>query len=457
VKVPSWTAETLLSGSEEETCPRMELVQETDDGPRVIRGPGYLKGGPDGQIRFKIFTPELEGPSDALGFRETVEPGTIVPPHHFYRLSAVDRFGDTWTAGWILPSQHYSSVVGDLAEIRCTTGFPDREAAGPLDPANLEAGGITLWFDGRLDLQFNAATLTSSRIDTFGRPHARLEDDLDLPSFSRNVIRFSSCGCDFDIVQEADHYSLTVRSMSPFPPYFPTRVVESLQFMLGKIESWRASEIMSGGRREIVVRSSGDDLKAARFQPPLLPRHHVEADSESAHPLFDRYLRFLIGFAGPCWHPCSIHLHHAITSSASSVGAYTLGLGVAVEGICELLFEGLARPTADETILLQQLLEHVESWPAATDHDEARRWVAERLRSRARGSLSNLGRSRALDRLNRLVELGAVERRLVEAWKKLRNTAAHARLPDPGEARQNHDWRSSACVLLHQVIFYKIG
>ena len=431
MKVHSWIAKTLLLGSDEETCPRMELVQESDDEPRVIRGPGYLKGGPDGQLRFKIFAPELEGPFDALGFGEKLEPGTIIPHQEYYRLTAVDRLGDTWTSRRLLPSQQDSSVVGNLAEIRCTRPIHEQGTNDPIDPADLSGGGITLWFDGSLELQFNAATLMTTKIETFARPDRRIEDDFDLPSFRRNVIRFSSGGCDFDVVQEANYYILTIRSSSLFPPYVTNRVVEALQLVLGKTVSWRVSDTFSGGRIETVVRSSNVNLEKSHFQPPLLPGLIVDIKGESTIRLFDRYFHFLLCRNDPDWHPCSMHLQHAIMSSGSSVGAYALGLGVAVEGVCNTLYENLVRPSDDEASLLQHLIDHLESWPATADADadDDRRRVAVRLLTRARGSLSSLGEVRAMDRMIRLVKLGAVEERHVKAWKKLRNPSAHAELP----------------------------
>jgi hypothetical protein len=42
VKVDSFVVDTQIAGSQEEICPRMELVQEVEDQHRKVQGPGYL-------------------------------------------------------------------------------------------------------------------------------------------------------------------------------------------------------------------------------------------------------------------------------------------------------------------------------------------------------------------------------------------------------------------------------
>ena len=222
-----------------------------------------------------------------------------------------------------------------------------------------------------------------------------------------------------------------------------------IQFVLGRLLQWGVLVHEAEGKRLVRITSPLQEA-ASRLQAPIPVR------SVAAHywtwVLFDGYLRFILGYTGDGWHPCSVHLAAVCEAAAASIDAEVLALGVAVEGMTNALFPDLAPISDGFRDLVASLRAHIGDWlrgnePAA----EAK------LPDRISSLTGKLLEVRPVDRLKQLAIAGVVEKRHVKAWQELRNAAAHAAQPGTREWQELLDRRDVVLAMLYRLVFHAIG
>jgi hypothetical protein len=87
----------LRTGTLDLDCSEFCLTQNTENQPRMFRGPGYIRQGPDGTLCFKIYTTETNNYDPYHSVEELGPPGTLVSEVQFYSLKATDSYGKIWT------------------------------------------------------------------------------------------------------------------------------------------------------------------------------------------------------------------------------------------------------------------------------------------------------------------------------------------------------------------------
>jgi len=443
VETMSFDRETLtrlLFGGGDIDCPEMELERPFHEQPKVFKGPGYIKRDDNGGIVFKIYP--VDRSTDSYSGNEwhsTTKAGQIIERKSYYQLKAKDYRGQTWNADFILPgfSIGGSSVIvhGDIRELR---------ASKTQDFSPVRSYLRMLFLDA-IEIPCNAFTETRT---------IRAGDDSGFPgSGSLDLAKFSSCGLNFLLHSKAEALTVEVDSGAPMPPHLETRILEALQFVLAKTLHCRVSERMAGPDCTIRVTQESATSVGTRTMPPLHPRT-LEACGRPtpAWEMFDKYLRFVLSYDKPDWHPCSIHIHRAREASVNAIDARALGITVAVEGLVNLAYPRLGRLTAAYKAAVKELRGYATKWPGFPDGG-----VGSSLRARLPGLVGQLNDVGAGKRLELLAEMGLVEGRLVRAWKKLRHPAAHAETPDPGKRQELADHVHAAGVLLNQLVFGAIG
>jgi hypothetical protein len=428
-------------GTKEVDCAEMELARDSTENPRVFKGPGYIKRDGNGQLLFKIYSSASPTDTRPDGKRfGASKAGRLIERKFFYTLTAKDYSGQVWTADSILPSlERMPSVVlvhGAVRQLQATktTTF------------SLLQSHLRMLFLDEFEIPCNESTLTK----TF---RASEDEELVFPSSSLNVAKFSSCGFDFLLKNEVGELLVEITSDNDMVPHLDTRVIESLQFVLSKSLHCRISERITGQVNTIRITSEQAVSLRTRTLPPLdywtaEARRKVSPTWE----MFDRYLRFVLPHDGPDWHPCSIHVYKEREASANSPDARALGVSVAVEGLTKLLHDDLGKPSGEFRAAVSDLREFVVGWPGVPG------WCGDAsLWARIHGLVDQLTSVRAADRLYLLAAGGVVEKRLVDSWKSLRNTMAHADTPNAGKRQEFYDRIMSAVVLLNQLVFSAIG
>jgi hypothetical protein len=424
-------------------CHEMELKQNCDEFPGLVRGPGYIKQNEEGRLEFKIYVQEhentdrLEGQFGAFG----PKPGELFQHQHHYTLTAVDSWANRWTAGRIIPnlSRAYHSdptypvVTGTIFEMEAS----HEEDWSPRDHY------LDLAIYEKVEVPFNIVTSYYEAVSG-GSPERRRG------SADRSV--FHAAGCDFVVKAEQDVLLISVESPEPIPAGFETRIIEGLLFVLGKPLAWNESKRRQGRIEHVRLRSRLPKGNPVRMKAPIAV--YQDALFQKVWVLFDLYLRFIGKTEGAEFHPCSAYLDSVSQASANSADAFALGLAVAVEGLIRTLYKHLGEKGDRFKEAVGALEAYVLAWP----HLEYWSKEAGLNRERLPGLIGNLKHVSPQDRMQLLVADGNIFQNHVDVWKKLRTRKAHA-LDDPSSPEMQELLRAidSLIVLVYHLVFHAIG
>jgi hypothetical protein len=122
------------------------------------------------------------------------------------------------------------------------------------------------------------------------------------------------------------------------------------------------------------------------------------------------------------WNSCTGYLHMAHEASANSLDAWAIGLGVAVEGLANLI--DMEQDNAEkekrkaERERLKKLQDFIVKQVSSRERLKA-------FTERVRGLVAGLTSVRAIDRMKWLADHGGADPAHIEAWRKLRNRGVH--------------------------------
>jgi hypothetical protein len=345
-----------------------------------------------------------------------IEPGRIVAEHHFYSLTVTDLMGRQWTGQRVYVDRH-SGPAGLILR---------GEAEDPI------AGSLTLTISTDAEVTCN---VVSQQATTFG--------DLTTTSSQLDTARFDACGCVCSLRRVEGHLDVRIDSEANLPEHIEMRMIEAMQFVLGRSLWWTLSRKTAQGKTHTCLRSERDRSRF-RLDPPI--QFRGDPTNAAVWKLCERYLKYIWHYPAERFHPISAWLHAVRDASTASAFAKGLALGVAIEGILADSFSTLGSPADDYLSKLASAREYMSGW----NGDAA-------LKGRIDGALGAITRPRAKDRLIALKEMGVATSDQIAAWDKLRNSAAHARPPEDDELQEWVDLCYRAQVLLHRLIFAAIG
>ena len=164
--------------------------------------------------------------------------------------------------------------------------------------------------------------------------------------------------------------------------------------------------------------------------------------------LFDLFLNYIIRDGNPDHlHPLSTQIWAVAKTNDASVEARALTQAVAVETLLDTFFEETAHPSTEHLASVDDLVKHVRQWSGDSG-----------IRERALGAMGNLKSPRPGDKLRELERKGLTTAQNREAWRSLRNSAAHG---DWSAVRENLqgfiDKIEQVRVLFYRLIFAIIG
>jgi hypothetical protein len=393
-------------------CSDMELTQEGTATPEVIKGPGYIRQEADGKLAFKLFSSQAPSSNNFTDpFRDLVL-GQLVPATKYYSLRASDQYNREWTTQRI----HADVSIGRLEDGRqAVIGSGSLQDIEYLDKHAGEGTGqeLSISFFESIEIPYNNVTITEKSVA--GKAVSK--------GFCRNVALFPAAGFDCRVTTESGTTTFVIDTEGRLPPRMEVRVIEAFQFILAKTVWPRVIRTYDSGSEVIRFPSALGASGKPRMTPPI-QRSTVE-ELTWTWVLFDKYLAYILPFAGDGWHPCSRHLYAVSKASVHSVHSEALALGVAVEGICNDVFGHLCKPTPGFVSAVKSLQDYSFAWPG---HDSAE--DTETLRKRLPGLIGMLTKPRAIDRMHQLAAWGWIDKDLIEAWQELRNKSAHGSTPD---------------------------
>lgn len=419
-------------------CPRMTIKSRATNSPATFYGAGLITQSAAGQFSFKLYATRKRNAQE-WGWDNSLKAGEIIPDHAFYDLTATDSRGRVWEAKNLLPDFKSTAIGKTIVEGKLLELFTQ----GQFPPT--KRGHLTYWIFSDIKIPCNANT-TETKSIAKGRRKSR--------SGSRNAWKFRCCGIDFLLVRESDKF-LSIDATADekdFPDYFEERLLESLQFVLGRPIPWTIMRKHSRQSVKIMLASERVNSNKGRFLPPLPPTTWVSDPRTGKvttlyhRRLFEKYLKHTLGYEKRR-HPLWGQINAVYEASAGMfIDAQALTLTVAIESLLGNEFPNLGTPTKKERKNIKEAQKYIAAW----DGDE-------KIKNRIQGSVSQFFKSRALDKMRKLAELGAITNEQWEAWQKLRNATTHSYLSTSFSSDELIDLIQKNEVLFYHLIFYAIS
>jgi hypothetical protein len=417
----------LKTNSLEIDCVEMKLTQEASTTPIVYEGKGYIRQNRDGVLNFKIYTAKVQNTNAAQDLMQqlSVKSGSLFADSDFFTLSVRDANGRTWTAERILPRPVWaygacSFVEGGLRTIKTEHKRMD------------EKHSLSLRYFGIMELPIN-----------FGRTH--------FGNKKMGKQEISAANARIVVEEFPDETLFSATSTAPLDRSFHTRMDEASKFLTAKTVEWRVLERQDGKDFYTELTSGSPRSVVTRMDPPITS--NTIGYWEQGWVLYVKYLEYVLRTTTHVyWSHCTSHLHNAREASANALDAWAAGLGVAVEGIAELIPLELREEEKQRHAALKKwLLEQINGQPDFVSYA-----------GRIGGMLGGLSQLRARDRMFSLVETGHITKDYLDAWTALRNTNVHPKQIDPEQMDPNDlqemlDRINMVTTLMYEIVFYLIG
>ena len=361
-------------------------------------------------------------------------PGQIIPDDEFFNLEATDVSGVTWQSKniYVKLNGHNHGVVA--------TGHFDLLTHRATGLSATLSSVLSMWFFEPLEVPFIKYVKTEV---TSGE--RKLQRSLS-PKFST----FEVGAFNFELQSmERENGTTLLRASSttdPFPVGIESRIQEALRYVTFSPVSWCVVDKQHGGCREVAVMPKRKMTKGV-FEEPL-DSNRPDCGVDYWH-LFSAYLRHVMSFEDEIrYHPLSAQLLQVITAETRQMHLVGLLVSVAVEGVLNCEFKGLATPP-------QSFLDSVDSAIKLIGRLKCSHTA---LAARIKGSLNPMKSVRAADKLKALQEKGVVTTHMVSDWQSLRNTTAHASVHDNEQDIQKL-WNrcNTVYTLLNVLVFTAIG
>jgi len=355
--------------------------------------------------------------------------GELIHEKYYYHLTANDINGRQWEAKWIVPDIHARQetngyiVNAGIRELSYSSDLADE----------VTAYSAVIYFPGDISIPFNTPVTVEKIVDAQKRSS----------SISLNIAKFSACGIEFEVEKEVGWLALNALSTTAIDSALVMRLIESLQFVLGKSLSWSIIDLIHGKTRRVRVRSFQKNVDKSRAQPPI---HFQQVDRlNKVWSLFDRYLSYTKKYDDERWHPIFRWIHAVIESGYSSLDTESLILSVAIEGLLRE-FKNLNYGNAE----LKNQIKKVNCLIRESNLEGG-------FKNRIFGLLGNMLKPRAKDLLHILKDKNLLDSRLVEEYDKLRNSSAHGELADSSKFQEHLDRCYAVLVLFYHILFLVIG
>jgi hypothetical protein len=407
-------------------CGQMKLVR--NDSTYSFDGSGYIRMEQDGSMSFKIY---LQKPIDMKqSFKLSFENfDKLIPMEKCFTLTANDIYGRSWKAISIRPN------VPLLSENNITiSGYIYREVKGSSKTEfKLAHGQLSFICFEKYDFPFNAGT--TEYHDEDGKP-VKSGWSLDTAKFSINELSFF-------LRNKDEQFTISITSKAPsISSLVETRVIEALQFVLGRAINWCILERHDDGTEYVIVRSC--PTMECYIHPPLKYRGPGQTDYWE---LFTKYFEYICqNIDESVWHPISIFIHRLFEARKASVETQCLAITVIIEGLLRTEFKDLAKPSNDllgwidkvEDILMQ----------SGTPSEIAKRMTS---------VIEGMKTPRPSDQLQELLKQEIITKKEKDTWSKLRNSSAHPERAFFEDYKEAIDAFDTVLTLFYKLIFRRIG
>lgn len=416
-------------------CPKMTLTQQGAEVPQVISGRGMISLQASTSFQLRMYTDlatvspfaELERISNWVS-------GEIIPDDALFNLDATDISGVTWQSKSI-----YVKLNGHNHGVVATGNF-DLLTHRATGLSTTLPSVLSMWFFEALEVPFTRFVKTEV---TSGDRKLRT-------SISPKFAPFDVGPFNFELRStEREKGTTLLRASSttdPFPVGMESRIEEALRYVTFSPVSWCIVDKQHGGCREVSVLPKRKMTKGLFEEPLNSNRPDCGVDYWR---LFSAYLHHVMSFEDEIrYHPLSAQLFQVITAETRQMHIVGLLVSVAVEGVLNCEFKGMATPPKNFLDSIESAIKLIGRLKCSDTN----------LAARIRGALNPMKSARAADKLKALQENGVVTKQMVSDWQKLRNTTAHASVHDSEKDIQEL-WNrcNTVYTLLNVLVFTAIG
>lgn len=192
----------------------------------------------------------LSSSLNKLTIGDGIRPGTLLLDSGYYRLTATDLYGRTWTSRRLHVDHERAAcetvICSDLQEIACE------------EPSPFLQERLTLSFRSDAKIPCNSGTETLTKTAHGERSPA---------PWNTACVEFGPCKLVLEREDSALVATLTCKQ-APLPPYIETRVVESLQLVTARTLSWASVQRSTRTVTATCLQPSGKEQRAM-LNPPI--------------------------------------------------------------------------------------------------------------------------------------------------------------------------------------------
>lgn len=415
---------SLLTGNFEMPMSDCALRQCGLDYPIVYEGPGLLTQEQDKSILLRVFVAPVDH-SEAFNrhFNGDLTPGELVPDSQYYDFEGRDPYGTVWRANRISIETDFGS--GTYVRARPRTLEKTEERSKPV-----ERPVVVAFLPRKIELPWHAVTEKGERgwsVDRFERNTGRLE---------------------WRIAKTDDGAWLTFKCEdSPVEPRLEA-FLRGLSILMGRWLKPICLSIFEGERQTTRMLNRLHEPDAEKLLAPIRTQRDL---AEDAHLFLERFMEKAADENEGGERACDLvhrYWHRILRSRENDIENSSLVLSVALEGLVKKTL--LSKKDVDPEFVKQA----EEAKPILKKAGLGPRALACVL-----SSLGNAKHPRVQDALRRLATEGVASEAHIEAWKGLRNAAAHGSvLEEDDRALQEHLDRFHVCLdLYYRLVFLLIG
>ncbi|MBI5842191.1 MAG: hypothetical protein HZB19_19055 [Chloroflexi bacterium] len=420
-------------------CSSMAIKSRSQN-PVNFYGPGTIYQTQNGELRFKLYVTRKKIKQNRI--TPHLRAGQVIPDSAYFDFSAIDHYGRKWKSERIrlrnsdfIFIENTAVIDEQLSEIACHARAPKS--------LTYKNDSLAIWVFDDIEIPCNEMTVERRSI-----AHKRAAYSGIL-----NAWKFRTLGINFLLIKKEKEL-LEVRcstGLGKYPFLLEDRVIEALQFMLGRPIPWTIVRMQK--RQNLITKISSKKhlIGRSRLQPPLPASSIVKPGTRRVttkyhRKLFECYLMHSLT-SGFKRHPIWGFLNAVYEAGTSSfIDSEALTLVVAIEGLIQSEFSGLVHLSKKDKKAISNLQTYIENWDGDTT-----------IKKRAKGTISQFHRVRVGDIMLRLEKVGAITVEQKVNWEVLRHPSAHAFQTGSLSGDKMRELLPSVKLLFYHLIFYAIG
>lgn len=419
-------AKAIHDGKLELLCTEMQLLRAPSYHDVLLEGTGVIRTNEDGRLSFQMVAPIKSWPSDPA-LNPHRPHGEVYEADDHVMLRAVDYHGREWRSDWFL-AKPFSPASGSPNFV---VGHELESLFHASERPHTEESEGWVYVPRQRRLPFNATTRATQTVGT-REIETRWSSDHHVRQIGQAEVEFR--------LMERHWLVVRARQCTPVMPDWAGLICQALSFATATTVGPAVAVRRFNKRKDIGLFSGPFDRFRTTLPPPLVALWSKTADD------FWTLIQCFVEWSQQHEAERSELFEElaGIRSGAlGSIHTACLTLAVGIETLIGLLLKD--EPVdEDQRDGIASVIQHVKDW----DGDE-------KVRGRALGMLSQMLRTRAVDRLYAFAVRSGVPKSLVEAWKTLRNMRAHG--GTTGDDQKLYDLYYAAVELLYRLVGSTIG